>query len=101
MAVWVYLFDEFRPVEVDDAVVLEMAGRNPAALFDVIRHVVEESVGGIGSVRLFDIYSDPQGAGLLVEYLVETRIGEISVKLIRSPAPAETLAKYYANERNR
>ena len=53
----------------------------------------------IRCVRVYDMYFSD--AGLLVEYLIETEVGEVSAKLIYSDNPALTLRKYYEHETER
>jgi len=95
VSAWIYIFDEFKPLDLDLATILELVNTDPLKLFAIIREVVEDYVKDIENVKVHKVFSDPHNFELLVEYIVRCRLGEISVKLIYSKNPAETLRKYY------
>jgi len=87
---WLYMLDEFTPLDVDSQRLLELA-ESPHRLFELVRGAVEERIGRVERVKLYRVYLDPATLELLIEYVVEFEHGELSVKVIRSSSPAETL----------
>jgi len=98
LPVWLYLLDEFTPLDIDPSQLLELA-ESPYKLFELVRGAVEERVGRVEKVKLYRIYIDPATLELLIEYIVEFEHGELSVKVIYSNNPTKTLQKYYEAER--
>jgi hypothetical protein len=99
MAVWIYVLDTFKPIDVDVGEVLRLAEDNPIELFNRhVKDVVERELGGIDGVELHDVYFNPEEFELLVEYIVRRDSGEASVKIIYSKDPISTLTRYYRYE---
>jgi len=98
MKTWVYVLDEFRPVDVEEKRLLEIVEEDPLKLFEAIREVLASDIKEIRSVRVYDVYFNPSNSELLVEYLVKSELGEISVKFIYSDSPSQTLLNYYKYE---
>jgi len=101
MNTWVYVFDEFRPVDIDTDKLFELAEKNPKELFNTIKDVLKEYIKVIKDVRVYYVYFNAKAFELLIEYTVRCDLGEISVKLIYSKNPRETLAHYYWYERSK
>ena len=101
MSTWVYVFDEFKPIDIDTGKLFELAKKNPMELFNTIKDVLEEYIKVIKDVRVYDVYFDAKAFELLIEYIVKCDLGEISIKLIYSKNPRETLAHYYWYERSK
>ena len=99
MSAWVYVFDEFKPVDIDVGKLFELAEKDPLKLFESVREVLGDYIKEIKDVRVYDIYFDPSSLEVLVEYLVKCELGEVSVKLIYSRNPRVTLNKYYKHEK--
>jgi len=95
MNTWLYIFDEFRPLDIELSMLLRFARDDPLKLFDIVRDVVEDYVGGIRDVKIHDIYIDSYTSEVLVEFIVVCDNGEISVKIIHSDNPIAILRKYY------
>ena len=95
---WVYVLDEFKPVEVDVDRLLEMAEKEPLRIFNSIRKALTGIVKEIKIVRVHDTYFNPDTSELVIEYLIESDIGNISVKFIHSSDPSQTLINYYKYE---
>jgi len=95
---WLYIFDEFRPLDIELPVLLRLARGDPLKLFDFVRDVVEDYVGVIRGVRIHDIYIDSYTNEVLVEFIVVCDNGEISIKIIHSDNPIAILRKYYRFE---
>ncbi|PUA33336.1 MAG: hypothetical protein B7O98_02605 [Zestosphaera tikiterensis] len=98
MNAWLYVFDEFRPLDIESSVLLRLARDDPVKLFDIVRDVVEDYVGVVRDVRIHDIYIDPYTHEVLVEFIAVCDSGEISVKIIYSDNPIAMLRKYYRFE---
>jgi len=99
ISTWVYVFDEFKPVDIDASKLFELAKRGPLKLFESVREVLGDYVEEVRDVKVYDVYFDPDGFGILVEYLVEHELGEVPVKIIHSSNPVATLQKYYEHEK--
>lgn len=79
---WVYVFDEFKPIDVDTNELFRLAEENPLELFEIIREILVDDIKEIKDVKVHDIYFNPSSFELLFEYLVTCGLGEISVKII-------------------
>ena len=99
MSTWVYVFDEFKPVDIDTGKLLELAEKDPLKLLEIIKEALADHVKEIKDVKVYDIYFDPSNLDLLIEYLITCELGEVSAKLIHSSKPSETLNKYYVYEK--
>jgi len=99
MNTWIYVFDEFKPVDIDTNR-FELAEKNPIELFNTIRDVLGEYIKDIKDVKVYDIYLNTKAFELLIEYIVRCDLGEISVKLIYSKNPREALIHYYNYEKS-
>jgi len=97
LPVWLYLLDEFTPLDIDSSELLELS-ESPYKLFELVRGAVEERVGRVERVELYKTYIDPATLELLIEYIVEFEHGELSIKIIRSDNPVKTLQRYYEAE---
>jgi len=95
MSAWLYIFDEFRPLDIEPTTLFELAKDYPLKLFDLVKEIVEDYVKVIKSVRVHKKFFDPETFGLVVEYMVECETGTISAKIIYSENPASTLEKYH------
>jgi len=98
MVAWLYVFDEFKPLDIEPPLLFKLARENPLKLFDMVREVLEEYVREIRGVEVRRVFFDSSGFELLIEYLVACEAGIISVKLIYSENPAETLQRFYESE---
>ena len=101
MNTWIYVFDEFRPVDIDIGKLFRLAEENPLGLFELIKGVLVDDIKEIRDVRVHNVYLNPSNFELLIEYLVKCNLGEVSVKLVHSRSPATTLRKYYEYEKRR
>jgi len=100
MDTWVYVFDEFKPLDIDRGTLFKLAEKDPLKLFELVKKVLLD-VKGISNVKVYDIYFDPHNLELLIEYLVTYKLGEVSVKVIHSQDPVATLKKYYEYEKTK
>lgn len=95
MKTYIYVLDNLREVSLDPRLVLE--SRNPLDLFKQIENYVLEEVENIENVEVTNYYRSSKG-DVLIEYIVEFDKGRISVKLIVSSNPVETLIDFYKEE---
>jgi len=95
---WLYIFDEFRPLDIEPPTLFKLAREDPLRLFDMVREVLEEYVREIRGVEVHRAFYDSGRFELLIEYIVTCEAGVISAKLIYSENPAETLRKFYESE---
>jgi len=70
LLVWLYLLDEFTPLDIDSQQLLELA-ESPYRLFELVRGAVEERIGRVKKVKLYRIYLDPSTLELIIKYMVE------------------------------
>ena len=98
MGTWIYVFDEFRRVNIDKDELVRLVKEDPAKLFNRVRDALD--VGKVENVSVYDIHFDTQSNELLVEYIVRCGFGEVSVKVIHSQDPVATLKKYYEYEKS-
>ena len=102
MSTWIYVFDEFKPIDIDSSKLFKLVEENPLELFEIVREKLVDDVKEIRTVRdvkVYNTYFDPSNLELLIEYLVECNEGEISIKVIHSHNPPATLRKYYEYEK--
>jgi len=99
MNTWIYIFDEFKLIDVDTGKLFRLAEENPLRLFEIIKEVLVDDIKEIRDVKVYDIYFNPSNFELLIEYIVECELGEISVKIIHSRIPKQTLRNYYIYEK--
>jgi len=102
MTTWIYVFDEFKPLDIEMGTLLGLSEKDPLKLFEITRDVLKKCTKNIRSVRVYDHYFDPHIFKFLIfEYLVKCGLGEIPAKLIYSKNHRETLAQYYEHEKKR
>ncbi len=56
MNTWIYVFNEFRLVDINANRLFKLAEKYPSELFDAIWDVLEEYIKDIKDVRVCDIY---------------------------------------------
>jgi len=98
MNTWLYILDEFRPLDIELSMLLRFARYDPIKLFDIVRDVVEDYIDVVRDVRIHDIYIDTHKNEVLVEFIVVCDNGEISIKIIHSDNPVAMIRKYYRFE---
>ena len=99
MSTWLYVLDVFKPIDIDIGKLLTLAKEDPIKLFNEVKEALESDLGRVKDVKVCDIYFNPRTFGLLIEYIVKCDLGEVSVKLIYSKNPKETLTRYYEHEK--
>jgi len=98
MPAWLYIFDEFRPLDIEPPVLFELARDEPLRLFEYVREVIEDYVKEIKSIKVHRKFFDPETFDLVVEYIVECEAGTISAKIVYSENPASALQRFYEYE---
>jgi len=98
MGSWLYIFDEFRPLDIELPTLFELARDDPLRLFDLVREVLGDYVKEIRSVKVPRKFFDPETFDLIVEYIVECESGTISAKIVYSENPSSALQKFYKYE---
>ena len=99
MNTWIYVFDEFKPVDIDTGKLFRLVEEDPLKLFGIVREILVNDIKEIRDVKVYDVYFNPSKFELLIEYIVECELGEISVKIIHSRYPKQTLRNYYIYEK--
>ena len=92
-----YVFDEFKLIDIDKGRLFELIEKDPLKLFEIVRKVLD--IEEISGVRVYDAYFDSRNFELLIEYMVTCKLGEVSVKVIHSQDPITMLKKYYEYEK--
>ena len=81
MNTWIYVFDEFKHIDVDTGKLFRLVEENPLKLFEIVGETLVNDIKEIRDVKVYDIYFNPSNFELLIEYIVECELGEISVKI--------------------
>jgi len=98
MPTWLYIFDEFRPLDIEPPTLFELTRDDPLRLFEYVKEIVMDYVKEIRSVKVLRKFFDSETFDLVVEYIVECEVGTISAKIIYSENPASALQKFYEHE---
>jgi len=98
---WLYILDEFKPLNVSYDEILHYLDKDPVKLLKLVLVAMDGELGDVENYRVYDVYRDPGEKELLIELLISCSIGEILAKIIASPNPQETLRKYYEREESR
>jgi len=98
MNTWLYIFDEFRPLDIELPMLLRFARDDPLKLFDIVREVLDKYVREIRGVEVRRVFFDSSRFELLIEYIVTCEAGIISAKIIYSENPVKTLQHFYESE---
>ena len=96
---YLYFMDLFKPLNISLADILELAERNPLALFNTVKKHIEQELGDIKDVKVYKRYFNPERMDIVVEYFVECKMGEVSVKLVYTDNLSRTLEEYYRSEK--
>jgi len=97
MDVWIYLFDELKPIDLDSRKIFNAIRGDPMDLFNAIKDLLSDyGINNIKDVKLYRIYIDRNDLDIVIEFIIHCEYGEISLKLINSRKPFETLRKYYS-----
>ena len=96
--VYLYVMDILKELNIDSEVFFE-ASEDPLKLFNIVKRDIEKVTGKISGVKVYKTFLDPKKLNGLVEYIVDSNVGAISVKIIYSDKPVRTLIKYYRFER--
>ncbi len=97
MKVFVYLLDLFIPLNLSPEEVMGSFEKDPLKPFELVKDVVERELGEIKEVRFYNSYTSSNG--FLIEYLVDFRCSQASVKIICSEDPRKVLIDYYKAEK--
>jgi len=100
VSTWLYVLDVFKPIDIDIGKLLTLTEEDPIKLFNEVKEALESDLEGVEDVKVRDIYFNPKASELLIEYIVRCDLGEVSVKLIHSKNPRETLIHYYKHEKS-
>ncbi|RLE37160.1 hypothetical protein DRJ17_07145 [Candidatus Woesearchaeota archaeon] len=92
--------DKFIPLDIPLDKVLEFAENRPLELFKLVRNIIENEVGQVYDVEVYEKYFDPKDMDIVIEYFVKCSLGELSLKIIYSRDPMKTLNKYYDYEKS-
>ena len=94
METFVYVMDEFIPIDLTKKEVLDAFKEDELKPFEFVREIVEDKgVRGISCIAFYDAYFKRDE--FLIEYLVDFSAGKIAVKVICSNDPRRMLAEYY------
>jgi len=95
LKVWAYVLDMFKPLDISAKELFNIVSSDPLELFNIVKEVIKEYVKDIKNVKVRNIYLSKEEQELLIEYIVECELGEITLKIIHSENPSVTLQKYY------
>lgn len=95
--VYVYVMDILKNINMRPEDFLEYS-EDPIKLFNEVKDYVKEFIGNVYSVKVHKIFLDHRMLDGVIEYIVTSSLGSISVKIIYSSNPTKTLMKYYIEE---
>ena len=98
---WLYIFDEFKPIDASYSEIIHYLNRDPERLLKLVLEAVHDELKDVKRFRVYNVYMDREGRELLVELLIYCSLGEVSAKIIVSPDPLEILKKYYNYEKSK
>jgi len=98
---WLYIFDEFKPLDTSYSEIVYYLNRDPEKLLELVLEATNSELKDVEKFRVHNVYMDREGGELLVELLIYCSLGEVSAKIIVSPNPLETLKKYYNYEESK
>jgi len=91
--------DRFITLNIPLDKVLELAENKPLELFELVKDIIENEVGQVRDVNVYEKYFDPRNLDVVIEYFIRCNLGELSFKIIYSKDPAKALSKYYEYEK--
>ena len=97
---YLYFMDRFITLNIPLDKVLELAENKPLELFELVKDIIENEVGQVRDVNVYEKYFDPRNLDVVIEYFIRCDLGEVSVKIIYSKDPVEALGKYYSYEKH-
>ena len=78
MGLFVYLMDRFYELSLGFDELVRLYDEDPLKVFELIKPLVEEKVGKVSDVRLYNSFLGNETA--LIEYMVKTESGKIEPK---------------------
>jgi len=99
LKVFVYLLDVFIPLNISSEEVMNSFEKDNLKPFELVKDVVKRELGEIKEVRFYNSYAESNG--FLIEYLVDFRSGQASVKIICTKDPRKAFIDYYKAEKER
>jgi len=99
---YIYLLDTFRELGISFEELADKFEKDRSGLEELIRSLVEKDLERIKNIELYSSYFNPESLTAVIEYMVESDIGRVSVKVIHADSPARGLQEYYkAEDRNK
>lgn len=99
MKVFVYLLDLFIPLDLSPEEIMSSFEKDALKPFELVKDVVKRELGDIKEAKFYNSYTSSNG--FLIEYLVDFRCGQASVKIICAKDPRKALIDYYKAEKER
>jgi len=99
LKVFVYLLDVFIPLNLSPEEIMSSFEKDVLRPFELVKDVVKRELGEIKKVRFYNSYTSSNG--FLIEYLIDFRSGQASVKIICAKNPRKVLVDYYKAEKER
>jgi len=97
LKVFVYLLDLFIPLDLLPEEIMSSFEKDVLKPFELVKGIVKRELGDIKEVRFYNSYTSSNG--FLIEYLVDFRCGQVSVKIICAEDPRKVLVDYYKAEK--
>jgi len=99
LKVFVYLLDLFIPLDLSPEEIMSSFEKDALKPFELVKDVVKRELGDIKEAKFYNSYTSSNG--FLIEYLVDFRCGQASVKIICAKDPRKALIDYYKAEKER
>ena len=92
----IYVMDIFTETDIDPDTALKLMKKNPMKLFNEIKKDIRKTLGDWADVKVASKYLEKDSG--LVEYIVRSNFGEVSVKVIVGEDPVKILREFYEYE---
>ncbi len=90
--------DQFIETGLSSYNLAELYEENKLKPFNLVRDLIVRHIGKVHDVKVYMTYFNPRKLTAVIEYLVETKYGEVPVKIIYGNNPQEILKEYYLYE---
>ncbi len=95
---FVYFLDSFDDIGISFTELAEMFETDTLKPFELVRNIVERELGEIINVKLFASYLDIEKPIAVLEYIVVSKKGHVSVKIIHAASLPIALKEYQSAE---
>ncbi len=95
---YVYLMDTFTELNLSFEELAEIFEKDKMKPFEIVKDSIKKYLGEIKGADLYSSYFNPKTLTSVIEYLVESKVGKVSVKIIHAESIERGLKEYYEAE---